>query len=302
MELRHLRYFVAVARERSFTRAAAVLNIAQPPLSRQIQQLEQQLGATLIDRAARPMQLTEQGRLFYEQAVQVLERVEDMQSVVRRLNPGRRHSFGLGFVGSTLYGYLPELIRAYRAARPGVELTLVELTTIEQIAALKEGRIDVGFGRITVDDPAINRILLRSETLVAALPLAHPALRAEAPLRLADLAAETLIIYPKAPRPSYADQVLSLFRARGLKPARLHEVRELQTALGLVAAEAGVCLVPAAVEGFRRENVGYKPLAEPGAASPILMSTRASDASPEITLLLQLIRDMYRAHGIVFGQ
>ena len=302
MELRHLRYFVAVARERSFTRAARILNIAQPPLSRQIQQLEQQLGVTLIERGARPMQLTEPGRLFYEQAVQALDRIDDMQATVQRLKDGKRRRFSMGFVGSTLYGYLPELIRTYRAARPGTELALLEMTTIEQIAALKEGRIDVGFGRITVDDPAITRTLLRSETLTAALPLNHSALHADGPLRLPVLAAETLIIYPKAPRPSYADQVLSLFRARALKPARLMEVRELQTALGLVAAEAGVCLVPASVEGFRRENVGYKRLDEPGAASPILMSVRANDASPELDLLTRLIHEMYDRHGIAFGQ
>ncbi len=301
MELRHLRYFVAVARERSFTRAAARLNIAQPPLSRQVQQLEQELGATLIERGTRPVQLTEHGRLFYEQAVQVLERIDDMRAVMRRLQHATVDRFSMGFVASTLYGRLPDIIRAYRSARPGVELTLLELTTIEQMAALKEGRIDVGFGRIPIDDPAITRLLLRNEAIIAALPLSHPALRHDGPLRLADLLQERLIVYPKAPRPSYADQVLSLFRDRGLKPAGLHEVRELQTALGLVAAEVGVCLVPAAVERLRRDNVGYKPLAEAGAVSPILMSYRSGDISAEIGLVLGIIQDIYRADGIPFG-
>jgi DNA-binding transcriptional LysR family regulator len=208
----------------------------------------------------------------------------------------------MGFVASTLYGYLPEVIRAYRAARPGVELTLVELTTLEQVAALKEGRIDVGFGRIPLDDPAIARRLLRNEKLVAALPAEHPVLaRRAGPLRLDDLVGEDLIVYPKAPRPSYADQVLSLFRGRGLKPASVHEVRELQTALGLVAAEAGVCVVPAAVERLRRDNVVYRPLDEEGAVSPIIMSCRKDDQSPEITRLLELVRGVYRREGIEFG-
>ena len=298
MELRHLRYFVAVARERSFTRAAAALNMAQPPLSRQIQQLEEELGTTLIARGVRPFQLTEPGRLFYEQSVQVLERIDDMHAAMRSVQHAR---FSMGFVPSTLYGRLPEVIRAYRTARPDVELTLLELTTMEQVRALKEGRIDVGFGRILLDDPAIDRLLLRNETLVVAVPSGHPALL-QPGVRLADLQAETLIVYPKAPRPSYADQVLGLFRARGIKPARLYEVRELQTALGLVAAEVGICIVPAGVSRFRRDSVDYVPLDEPGAASPILMSTRKNDTSPDLTLLVRIIEDLYRASGIVFGQ
>ena len=303
MELRHLRYFLAVARARSFTRAAAALNMAQPPLSRQIQQLEAELGTTLIHRGSRPFQLTEPGRLFYEHCVQVLERIEDMQAVMRRLQLERVARFSMGFVASTLYGRLPEVIRAYRMARPDVELTLLEMTTMEQVVALKEGRIDVGFGRIPLDDPAITRVLLRNETLAVALPLDHAALQqAHGSLRLAALQAETLIIYPKAPRPSYADQVLSIFRQHGIKPAALYEVRELQTALGLVAAEVGVCIVPASVQRFRRDNVGYVALDEPDATSPILMSYRKHDASPEVQLLLGLIRDLYHAHGIVFGQ
>ncbi len=184
-----------------------------------------------------------------------------------------------------------------------MELTLLEMTTMEQVAALKEGRIDVGFGRIPLDDPAITRLLLRNETLAVALPLTHAALRqGRTGLRLAELQAETLIIYPKAPRPSYADQVLSVFRAHGIKPAGLYEVRELQTALGLVAAEVGVCLVPAAVQRFRRDNVGYVALDEPDAISPILMSYRKNDTSPEIDRLVRLIQELYRASGIVFGQ
>ena len=233
--------------------------------------------------------------------VQVLERMDEMQASMRRMRQAKRNLFGIGFVASTLYGYLPEVIRAYRAARPGVELTLVELTTLEQVAALKEGRIDVGFGRIPLDDPVIERLLLRNEKLVAALPPRHTALGSAAPMRLADLAGEDLIVYPKAPRPSYADQVLSLFRGRGLKPASVHEVRELQTALGLGAAEAGVCVVPASVERLRRDNVVYRALDEEGAVSPIIMSRRKDDRSPEIACLLELVRAVYRRDGVEFG-
>src|SRR5919202_1895344 len=133
--LRHLRYFVAVARERSFTRAAETLRIAQPPLSRQIQQLEDELETVLIERGSRPVRLTDAGRLVYEQAVQVLERIEEMKAMSRRLHEAEQPRLAIGFVASTLYGYLPEVIRRYKAARPGVELALLELTTLEQIVA-----------------------------------------------------------------------------------------------------------------------------------------------------------------------
>jgi DNA-binding transcriptional LysR family regulator len=207
----------------------------------------------------------------------------------------------MGFVASTLYGKLPEVIRAYRTARPDVALTLLEMTSVEQIAALKEGRIDVGFGRIKLDDPVLERQLLRNEKLVAAVPANHAILRRDGALSLADLAVAPLIVYPKAPRPSYADQVVAVFREAGLKPPAVHEVRELQTALGLVAAEVGVCLVPASIERLRRDNVVYRPLDAVQAVSPIIMSSRKGDRSPEIALVLKLIRELYRKEGIVFG-
>ncbi len=301
MELRHLRYFVVVARERNFTRAAEKLRIAQPPLSRQIQQLEEELGVVLIERGGRGVRLTDAGRLLYEQAVEVLERIEEIKAMTLRIHEAERPRFSIGFVASTLYGYLPEVIRRYRAARSGVELTLLELTSLEQIAALKEGRIDVGFGRIPFTDAAIERTLLRNEKLCVALPLTHALASRTGALRLDELAGEALVVYPKAPRPSYADQVLALFRERGLKPHATHEVRKLQTALGLVAAETGVCLVPASVERLRRDNIVYRPLGEQGAVSPIIMSTRKGDRSPEIGRVLRLVKEIYRKEGIAFG-
>lgn len=301
MELRQLRYFVAVAQEQNFTRAARRLNIAQPPLSRQIRQLEHETGVLLIERGLRPVRLTEAGKLFYDQAVQALDHVERMVEMTRRLAAAARPRIGIGFVSSTLYGYLPEVIRRYRVERPEVEISLLELTSLEQIPALKEGRIDVGFGRIPHGDPQVDRVLMRNEPLLAALPATHP-LAARADLRLADLSQLPLVVYPKAPRPSYADQVLALYRACGLRPPLVHEVKELQTALGLVAAESGVALVPASVARLRRDNVVYAPLDEPGAISPVIMSTRRDDPSPEIALILKLIKRMYRDQGIPFGQ
>jgi DNA-binding transcriptional LysR family regulator len=302
VDLRHLRAFVAIAEEQSFTRAAARLRIAQPPLSRQLQQLEAELGVLLIERGSRPARLTEPGRVLFEQAAQILDRVAEMRSIARRLTETQHGRFSIGFVASTLYGHLPKVLRDFRAARPDTELAVLELTSIEQVAALKEGRIDVGFGRIPFDDPSITRRLLRNETMVAALPTGHKALERPGPLLLSDLLDDPLIVYPKSPRPSYADQVIALYRNHGLRPASLQEVREMQTALGLVAAGLGVCLVPAAVERLQREGVAYRALGDAQAISPIIMSHRREDRSAELGLILDIIKAVYRREGITLGQ
>lgn len=296
MDLRQMRYFVMVANERNFTRAAKRLNIAQPPLSRQIQQLEAELGAQLFDRTERPLKLSPIGHLFYEQTVQILGRVDDMRSMIGRAAESGKRRFTVGFVASTIYARLPALIRKFRERAPDVDLNLVEIVSLDQIAALKEGRIDLGFGRIRFEDPAVRRTVLREEPLVAAVAASHPLAETAGAISLARLAREPLIIYPRAPRPSYADQVLSLFHDQGLEPAIAQEARELQIAIGLVAAEEGICLVPESVKQSRTDDVVYLPLIEP-ATSPIIMSQRAGDRSPDIDLMGAIIVQTYTEWG-----
>ncbi|HEX7854525.1 MAG TPA: LysR family transcriptional regulator [Sphingobium sp.] len=296
MDIRQLRYFLAVAAERNFSRAAERLNMAQPPLSRQIQQLEQEVGASLFDRDSRPMALTDAGRLFYEQAIQVTRRMDEMKEAMRAFVTSNRPGFIVGFVPSVLYARLPDIIRGFRRAAPDVDLRLVEMMSIEQIAALKEGRIDVGFGRVRFDDPAIGREVLREERLVAALPIGHRLLAGERPIDLAELSDEAVIVYPREPRPSYADQVLSLLRDQGVKPLVVHEVRELQTALGLVAAEDGICIVPASVHMMGRRDIVFRELVQ-RAVSPIIISHRRGDTSPHLATMIGVIAGLYQQWG-----
>jgi LysR family transcriptional regulator, benzoate and cis,cis-muconate-responsive activator of ben and cat genes len=299
MELRHLRYFVAVAEERNFTRAAERLHIAQPPLSRQIQQLEETLGVQLFERNSRPLKLTETGKFFYSHAVQLLAQTAELESMTRRVGNIER-SLSVGFVGSTLYGMLPKIIRRFRDENTTVELSLHEMSTMDQIRALKDGRIDVGFGRIRHEDANIRRVVLREEQLIAALPLGHPLSLAKPVLSLRDLINETLIIFPKAPRPSYADQVLAAFQDRGLAPRKIYEVRELQIALGLVAAGEGISVVPSSVYGLKRDDVSYKALDDPTLVSPVIMSMRALDESRDIKEMLELIYRLYDEEKIAY--
>ncbi|SAL02289.1 LysR family transcriptional regulator [Caballeronia calidae] len=299
MELRHLRYFVAVAEERNFTRAAQRLHIAQPPLSRQIQQLEETLGVQLFERNSRPLKLTETGKFFYSHAVQLLAQTAELESMTRRVGNIER-SLSVGFVGSTLYGMLPKIIRRFRDENATVELSLHEMSTMDQIRALKDGRIDVGFGRIRHEDANIRRVILREEKLIVALPVGHPLSLAKPVLSLRDLINETLIIFPKAPRPSYADQVLSAFQDRALAPRKIYEVRELQIALGLVAAGEGISVVPSSVYGLKRDDVSYKELDDPTLVSPIIMSMRALDESRDIKEMLELIYRLYEEERITY--
>lgn len=296
MDLRQLRQFLAVANARSFSRAAATLNIAQPPLSRTIRQLEEDVGGALFDRSARPLMLTPLGQLLHEQARQILNRMDDMQDMMRAAAATERRRFTIGFVASTIYARLPELIRAFRKRAPDVELSLVESTTLEQLAALKDGRIDVGFGRIRFEDPAIKRTILRNERLAIALPRGHDLAQTERALTLKQVATQPQILYPRAPRPSYADQVISLFRDHGLEPKIAHEARELQIAIGLVAAEEGLAIIPESISRSRSHDVVYRELVE-AATSPIIMSQRMNDNSPELQLMARVIAEEYSSWG-----
>ncbi|MFG1394753.1 LysR family transcriptional regulator [Xanthobacter agilis] len=293
MDIRHLRYFVAVAQARSFSRGAERLHIAQPPLSRQIQALEEELGVQLIDRSERPLKLTEAGRFFYEQALQMIGRMDQIRQATRQLGRSGRGIFVIGCVASTLYGGMPDLARRIRRLWPDLEIELEEMISSQQVSALKEGRIDVGFGRVRVADPAIERITLREERLVLALPLDHPKVGGRTALPLATLEEERLILYPSEPRPSFADEVLALLGDRNVRPGAIQEVRELQMALGLVAADAGVSIVPAAAQRLRSYDVAYRHFDDPRMVSPIIMSYRAHDASGRIDAIKQLIREMY---------
>ncbi len=295
MDLRHLRYFVTLAAERNFNRAADRLHMAQPPLSRAIQQLEEEVGAVLLDRSERPFRLTPIGQVFHSQAQGVLERAESMRSTLAAFAATKRRRFVIGFVASTIYARLPELIRAFRTTAPDVELVLVESPTLDQMLALKEGRIDIGFGRIRFDDPDIRRIVLRNERLVAALPVAHPLAMKET-LSLQDFSAQPLIVYPREPRPSYADQVISILRDQAVEPRVAHEARELQTAIGLVAAEEGLAIVPESVRRARTGDVVYRDLEE-APTSPIILSHRRGSSSAELRIMSDIIVTSYAAWG-----
>ncbi|WP_372437330.1 LysR family transcriptional regulator [Pseudomonas chlororaphis subsp. aureofaciens] len=294
MELRHLRYFQVLGQTLNFTKAAERLHIAQPPLSRQIQQLEEELGVLLLERG-RPLRLTEAGRFFYEHSSVLLEQLAKVCDNTRRIGHGEKTWLGIGFAPSTLYGLLPELIRRLRSHETlALELGLSEMTTLQQVEALKAGRIDIGFGRIRIDDPAIVQKVQTEDRLVAALPAGHPLIGQ--PVSLAQLADEPFVLYPGNPRPSYADHVIALFNTHGLNIRIVQWTNELQTAIGLVGAGIGITLVPASVQLLHRDDIGFSPLLEANATSPIIISRRVGDVSAGLNHCLRMIDELRAEH------
>lgn len=291
MDIRQLKYFVAVADARNFTRASEKLHIAQPPLSRQIQLLEQELGVQLLLRNSRPLRLTDAGRTFYEQALQIINRVDQLKTTMQQIGLNQRQTLSIGFVASALYGGLPMLVRKLREHYPDLDIQLVELTSMQQIAALKSGRIDVGFGRIRSNDASVTRTVLREERLVLAVAPTSPMAIEKGPVSLKALNGQKLIVYPKEPRPSFADHILSLLRDQSIVPSEIHEVREIQTALGLVAADSGLCLIPSSAR--LRNDLYYLPIDEERATSPIILAHRLNDNVWYIDAIKQLAADMY---------
>ncbi len=279
MELRHLRYFCVVAEELNLTCAAERLHMSQPPLSRQIKQLEQEVGADLFERGPRGLRLTPTGLFFQQHALQILEKVDATVEATRRMARSKRVLFGIGFVPSAFYGQLPLLVRDLRQ-KDNVELSLAELTTVQQIQALKAGRIDMGFGRMRIDDPEVEQEVLFDEPIMAAVPCGHPL--ADTKPTLAQLAEYPLVLFPAQPRPSLADMTLGLFRRRGLKVTVAQEANELQTALALVASEIGITLVPEQVKRVQRDGIVYVYLADPGLTSPVICSRRKGEAPSPI--------------------
>ncbi|HWU03695.1 MAG TPA: LysR family transcriptional regulator [Novosphingobium sp.] len=296
IDLRRLRYFIAVAGARSFTRAAAALHIAQPPLSKRIQELEAEIGAPLFDREARPLALTPAGRLLYEQAMQVTQRIDQMAETMHRFVAGGQRRLVIGLVPSVFHAQLPRLIRHYHKIAPQVQISLSEMTSLEQIEALKDGRIDAALGRVRIEDAALEREVLREESMLMALPADHADAAGEGPVDLELLEHTRLIVFPKDQSPSYADHILSLCHDHGITLHEVSEVRELQTALVLVAAGMGACLVPAAARHMAHPDVVFRPIRQ-HLTSPIILYHRAGDTSFEVRMLFQACGDLYEEWG-----
>ncbi|MDX2242588.1 MAG: LysR family transcriptional regulator [Leptolyngbyaceae cyanobacterium bins.302] len=261
MELRHLHYFLAVAEELNFSRAADRLHMAQPPLSQQIRQLEAELGFQLFHRTKRRVALTEAGQVFLTEARQVLQALDHAIEKGRQASRGEVGQLAIGFVSSTAYNILPSVLQAFRRQVPGVILELQELTTREQVQAVLGGKLDIGFVRPPVEEPELDAIVIFQEPLMVALPESHR-LRGVVQVSVKSLAQEAFILFPRIVAPGLHDQILSVCLQAGFNPQIAQEAIQMQTIVSLVAAEMGVAIVPLSLQNLQRQGVVYKPLQE----------------------------------------
>jgi DNA-binding transcriptional LysR family regulator len=290
MELRHLRYFVAVAEELNFSRAAERLHIAQPPLSQQIQSLENELGVRLFDRGERPIRLTESGLVLLEQASPLLARLDEIVATVRRIGKGQTGAIRIGFVGSATYDFLPELFRRFRLEYEDVELSLVELRAMPQIESLRHREIDIGFMRTSVEDESFQCQALLEEPLVVALPENHP-LAAQDSIRLSALKGEPFIGFSAA-MTVFGGYLLKVCQEAGFVPNVVQETIEIQTAVSLVSAGVGLTLAPASLQKVGRIGVVYRSLAAPVPKTTLYAVWRKDNRTPVVRAFLALLQEV----------
>jgi DNA-binding transcriptional LysR family regulator len=294
MELRHLRYFVAVAEELSFSRAAERLYIAQPPLSQQIQQLEKEIGVTLFDRAKRHIQLTDAGHAFLREAQAILARVEAAVETARKTDRGEMGWLRIGFAGVAAYEVLPAILRVFRQQYPHVELQLNELTEAEQQQALYDERIHVGLMRsLTAEDtlPGLASQSFSQQPLVVALPSSHP-LAALDHIPLASLAQEGFIGPILHRQSHFWQQLVALCEDAGFRPRVAQEAREVQTAIALVAADMGIALVAASVQNLCLSHVVYRSIEGMTTGVQLRLVYRQEEHSPVLQVFLAVAREV----------
>lgn len=334
MDLKQLNAFIAVAELRSFSAAATQTGLSQPSLSRLLKQLETDMSVELIDRYHRPLNLTEAGAFFYDKISTILTEIDTVTSMTQRLS-APSSILNIGFVPSVLYGLLPEIIAELKRSSPDIEVTLKDISSYQQMDALKSGEIDIGFGRFAHQDPWIQQILLRHERYVVALPKSHPLAHVREQ-RLIDLANNRLILYHQTHLPistatiktkstnakltdntiinkksrstpaqvslskPITEPLLHLFAQYGISPFTTTTVSDLQVALGLVAAGEGITLVPASLQTVRTEQISYQRLVHENVTSPVYLHTLKDFVHPNIPDLLTAIYHVYEKRGITY--
>jgi DNA-binding transcriptional LysR family regulator len=289
MELRQLRYFVAVAEELHFRRAAARLHISQPPLSQQIHALESEIGAQLLARTRRRVELTPAGEAFLRDTRALLAELDGAVATAQRIGAGQTGRLRINFVGSALLSIVPGAVQRFRAVRPSVEIEIRERPTVEQVRAVASGVVDVGLVRPPIDELAeLTSELVVRERMVAALPSGHALAKLKrVPLRR--LAAEPLVLFPRSQAPGFHDLLIGSLSATGTTPIVAQYAPEMTTIIGLVAAGIGLTLVPASVARLALDGVTYRPV--PGAPqSELLAIARAGDDAPLVRTFIEHAR------------
>ncbi len=289
MELRYFRYFIMVAETLNFVQAAERLGISQPALSQQIGKLEEEIGASLLQRTRHKVALTPVGEVFLVEARLALAQAELAVHKAQRAAEGQIGVLRLGFVGSVLYSFLPDAIRTYRRRYPIVELQLHELSSRDQIEALLNHQIDAGILYGTMAPGEITTEVLLDQPLVVALPEEH-ALARRSTLTLTELAGEAFISLERPSEPALVDRFTAIFQEAGIVPEVVQEAGQIQTVLGLVAAGMGIFSMSAYIRNIHHEGVVYVPLAEPSPRLQLSMAWSTKTVPPVLTRFQEVVR------------
>lgn len=290
MQLDQLRYFIAVAGELHFRRAAERLHISQPPLSFHIKALELEVGTQLLNRNTRQVSLTEAGAAFLVRAKRILADVAEAAEEVKRISTGRAGSLRIGFTISTsFHPFFCDSVFRYRRAYPEVMVRLSESVSERQIDALLDERLDVGFLRGRFDQVAgLTMTVLTREALVLALHRSHP-LAAKARISTASLRTEPFISYPANAGVGIYRQILALCERAGFEPRIIQEALEPSVIMGLVAAGLGVAIVPSSLQSIKIGDVVFVPLDDPEAVATLYVAYRSNDDSPRVSAFADLV-------------
>ncbi|MBO0739214.1 MAG: LysR family transcriptional regulator [Alphaproteobacteria bacterium] len=291
MELRHLRYFVAVAEELHFRRAAERLGIAQPALSQQIQQLENEIEVLLFHRLTRGVELTDAGKALLDDARAILARIEQAKAKAQQVARGDQGMIRIGFTGAASFNPLvPAIIQDYRTRFPGIAVTLVENPSSHLVDAVREGRVDAAFVR-SPDAETTDLVaypMLEEEMLIA-LPSGHVLAAENAPV-LESLAREPFILFPRASSPGLYDAIVSACQRAGFTPNIVQLAPEVSSAVNLIAAGHGVSIVPASMQQMHPPGVAYRPIRGDAPRAPLSLAHRSNESSAAVRNLVGLAR------------
>ncbi|GAA1264121.1 LysR family transcriptional regulator [Planotetraspora silvatica] len=289
LDMRLLRYFVTVAEERHFGRAAQRLHIAQPPLSQQIRKLERQLQVQLIDRSRRPIELTDAGQALFEEGRLAITHSERAFAAARRAASGHLGHLRIGALQAAVDGVVPYVMREHRREFPDVKLDIVEQGTAQQVAQLLEHRLDIGFLRGPIDEPGLAVETLIEDPLAVVVPDEHP-LANKAQIAAADLAQEPLILWTRAAAPTTYADIVELFRIHDIQPPVADESPRIQTILALVAAEIGIALLPTSFMNLGRHGVRFVPVRPPLPHRPLALAWRTENPSATLAAFITVAR------------
>lgn len=291
MELRHLRYFVVLAEELHFGRAARRLSITQPPLSFNIRQLEEDLGVRLFERDSKRVVITAAGAAFLREARDILDHTQRARDLTQAVSGGRVGRLDIGFTGSMIYRGVPEIVSTFLAAHPRIEVTLRELTTSEQIDTLAHGRLDAGFVNASVIPEGLSGEKLIAEPFVCCLPEMHPLAR-ERTVELKQLANESFVMFAREVSPANYDNVISVCTEAGFHPRTRFAVRQWLTIAALVANGLGVALVPKSLARTKLAGARFVPIRNPHARSNALFLWNSSRIVPGLDPFIETVRNI----------